>query len=414
MSKKVLIVDHNKMLAKLLAKKIQTALNYEVDTVFSYAEVKELSSSEYCLVFAELYLTDAPNGEVVDYLLEKKMPVTVLTANNDKAVRDKFIEKDILEYIFKESETCIDEIIESISKLERYSETKIILALSKLPERNEIKKILTQRHFKVLAAAHGEEAMSYLNDNSDVRLVIADVNMPVISGSELLNEIRARYSEDELGVILLGEKNDILESDLFKNGVNEYLIKPIKKESFNCRLDRCLVYMDNMKFLNTYNNLDPVSGVKNYEALMDSVENYLNEIMIKEEEFALAFLDIDDLKILNEKYGHSVGDEIIKICANEIVNEVKGRDIVGRFSPEKICILLKNISNEKVVKILSRIRVNIKKVGILVNLDEVFFTVSIGVVFGKNKDKLDVLVEKATSALTQAKSNGKDRVEVCS
>ncbi|TKX32279.1 bile resistance response regulator CbrR [Campylobacter aviculae] len=414
MSKKVLIIDHNKMLAKLLAKKIQTTLNYEVDTVFSHAEVKELSNNEYFLVFAELYLSDAPNGEVVDYLLEKKMPVVVLTANNDKAIRDKFVEKDILGYIFKESSTCIDEIIDSISKLDHYSKIKVILALSKLPERNEIKKILTQRHFNVLAAAHGEEAMSYLNDNNDIRLIIADVNMPVISGSELLNEVRTRFSEDELGVILLGEKNDILEADLLKNGANEYLIKPIKKESFNCRLDRCLTYMDNMEFLNTYNDLDPVSGVKNYEALMDNIEVYFNEIMTKEEDFALAFLNIDDLKSLNEKYGFDVGNEIIKICANEIVSEVKGRDIVGRFSPEKICILFKNISQEKAVRILSRIRVNIKKVGILVNLDEAFFTVSIGVVFGKSKDKIDNLIQKATSALMQAKSNGKDRVEVCS
>ncbi len=50
------------------------------------------------------------------------------------------MDKDILDYIFKESDTCIDQIIDSIVKLERYAKTKVILALSKLPERNEIKK----------------------------------------------------------------------------------------------------------------------------------------------------------------------------------------------------------------------------------------------------------------------------------
>lgn len=414
MDKKILIVDHNKMLGKLLAKKIQSTLNYEVDIVFSYTEAKELSSNKYFLVFAELYLPDAPNGEIVEFLLEKKLPVIVLTANNDKEVRDDFLKKDIMGYIFKESSTCIDDIINSISNLEHHFGTKIILALSKLPERNEIKKILTQRHFNVLAAAHGEEAMSYLNDNEDVRLIIADVNMPVISGSELLNEVRTRFSEEELGVILLGDKNDTLEADLFKNGANEYLIKPIKRDSFNSRLDRCLAYMENMEFLNTYNKLDPVSGVKNYEALMDDIETYFNEIMTKEEDFALAFLNIDNLKSLNKNYGFEAGNKVIKICANEIVNEVKGRDIVGRYTPEKFCILLKNISHEKAVKILSCIRVNIKKVGILINLDEVFFTASIGVVFGKSKDKFDHLVKEASKALELAKTNGKDRVEVCS
>ncbi len=414
MDKKILLIDDNKMLGKLLAKKIAMTLNCEVDIAFDFAEAKSLLSNEYFLVFADLCLPDAPNGEVVDYILEKKLPVIVLTASGDKATKDKFMDKDILDYIFKESDSCIDEIIDSITKLSRYAKTKVILAMSKLPERNEIKKYLNTRLFDVLAAAHGEEAMSYLNDHNDVRLVIADANMPVISGKELLDEIRIRFSEDELGVILLGDKNDALEADLLKNRANEYLIKPLNKESFNCRLDRCLTYMENMKFLNTYNNLDPVSGAKNYNALMDLTDDYLNEIATKEEEFALAFLDIDNLKTLNEEYGYEIGDRVIKICADEIINETKGRDIVGRYDADKICILLKNISQERAIKIFSRIRVNIKKAGVLVNLDEVFFTASIGIVFGKSGDKFELLAEKAAKALSQAKANGKDRVEVCS
>ncbi|EAH7654861.1 diguanylate cyclase [Campylobacter coli] len=414
MDKKILLIDDNKMLGKLLAKKIQSTLNCEVDIVFSLAETKALPDDEYFLTFADLCLPDAPNGEVVDYVLAKNWPVIVLTASNDKATKDKFMDKDILDYIFKESDTCIDQIIDSIVKLERYAKTKVILALSKLPERNEIKKILTQRKFNVLAAAHGEEAMSYLNDNNDVKLIIADANMPVISGSELLSEVRTRFGDHDLGVIILGDKDDALESSLLINGANEYLIKPLNKESFNCRLDRCLNYMANMQFLSIYNNLDPISGVKNSNALLNCVEDYLNEISGKEEEFAFAFLDIDNLRNLNEEYGHEVGDKIVKICADEASNEVKGRDIVGRYSPEKICIVLKNVSQERAIKILSRIRVNIKKAGILVNLDEVFFTASIGVVFAKSGDQFETLINKASEALSQAKANGKDRVEVCS
>ncbi|EAH9763266.1 PleD family two-component system response regulator [Campylobacter jejuni] len=413
MNKKILIIDDNKMLGKLLAKKIQMTLDYEVDIAFGFAEAKELMNNDYFLAFVDLCLPDAPNGEVVDYVIEKKIPAIVLTASGDKATKEKFMDKDILDYIFKESETCIDEIISSIVKLNQYAKTKVIVAMSKLPERNEIKKILTQRQFNVLAAAHGEEAMSYLNDNNDVKLIIADVNMPVISGFELLTQVRERFSDDELGVILLGDHNDSFEANSFKNGVNEYLFKPLSKESFNCRLDRCLSYMDDKKFLSTYNVLDLVSGVKNYNALIDGIDDYFNEIATKDEEFAFAFLDIDNLQMINDEYGREVGDEVIKICANEIVNETKGRDLVGRYSAEKICILLKNISQERAIKIFSRIRVNIKKAGVLVNLDEVFFTASIGVVFGKSGDKIDSLVDKASKILSQAKDNGKDRVEVC-
>ena len=417
MTRKILFVDDNKMLCKLLAKKIENEFsNYEVDVASSFAEAKELVKNEYFLSFVDLALPDAPQGEVVDFMAEKKIPTIILTANNNKETREKFMEKDVLDYIFKESETCINEILDSIAKLKRYAKTKVILAMSKMPERNQVKKYLTQRLFDVMAAAHGEEALNYFQDNPVTKLIIADAQMPVLDGGGLLAEVRAKYSYDELGVILLGDKDDFLVTNLLKNGLNIYLIKPLYKELFNHYLDRCLAYMDNMKFLNSYNTIDPVSGVKNYNAVVADIEDYLNELATKEteEEFAFAFLDVDELKTINDEYGYNAGDEVIKICAKESVNETKGRDIIGRYSPEKICIVLKNIQQEKAIKIFSRIRVNIKKTGILVNLDEVFFTASIGVVFGKTGDKLKDLADKASSALSKAKANGKNRVEVCS
>jgi len=414
MNNKILIIDDNKMLSKLLAKKIQSSLNYEVDVAFSFEEAKNFLQNDYFLSFIDLCLPDAPNGEAVDYALEKNIPSIVLTANNDKNSKEKFMQKDILDYILKEDDSCIEKILDSIVKLKHYAKTKVILALSKLNERNELKKYLSNRLFDVLAAAHGEEAMSYLGDHTDTTLIIADTQMPVISGSELLDEVRTKYNDSDLLVMLLGEKNDSLEAELLKKGLNEYLIKPFNKELFYSRLDRALAYKDNMNFLKAYKDIDPVSGLKNYNALSMGIEDYLNEIANKNEEFAFALLNIDNLSGINDEYGYNVGDEVIKACANEIINETKGRDIIGRYNNENICIVLKNISQERAIKIISRIRVNIKNAGILINLDELFFTASIGVVFAKSGDKFDALVQKASDALLSAKNNGKDRVEICS
>lgn len=413
MKSKILIVDDNKMLGKLLAKKIQATLNYEVDVAFDFAQAKELSISDYFLSFIDLCLPDAPNGEAVDFMLEKKCPTIVLTASTDKTTKDNFMDKDILDYICKESDSCVDHIINSIINLKRYEKTKVILAMSKLNERNEIKKYLTQRFFNVLGAAHGEEALNYLEQNSDVKLIICDAKMPVIDGVQLLSRVREQYTSDDLGMIILGDKDDGLEVDMLKNNANDYLIKPINKELFNFCVNRCLVFMDNVKFLNSYSHLDFVSGVKNNDALMEDFENYLNEISSKDEEFAFAFLDIDNLKTINDEYGYNIGNEVIRICAKEITDEIKGKDIVGRYSSEKFCIILKNINQERAIKIFSRIRVNIKNIGVLANLDELFFTASIGIVFANSKSSKKDLIEKAEKTLSLAKSNGKNRVEVC-
>ncbi|EAL3904385.1 diguanylate cyclase [Campylobacter upsaliensis] len=411
--RKILLIDDNKMLSKLLAKKIQNTLNYEVDIAHTMTEAIAMLNNEYFLSFVDLCLPDAMNGEIVDVVADK-IPTIVLTASNDTNKREEFMHKNILDYIFKESDTCVDQILDAISTLSYYAKTKVILAMAKLPERNEIKKFLSQRLFKVLAAAHGEEALLYLEDNDDTKLIIADAKMPVVSGEELLAEIRTKYNDDDLGVILLGEKDDVAEARVLKNGANDYLIKPLLKELFNCRLDRVLNYMQDKKFIKTYNNLDHTSGLKDHYTFRSEVEDYLNDIASGEQEFAFAFLDIDELKSINDEYGFEIGDSIIKICADEMIAETKGRDILGRYSAEKFGILLKNISQERALKILSRIRVNIKNAGILINLDELFFTASLGVVFANSGAKLDDLVEKATKALSAAKNNGKDRIEVCS
>ncbi|EAJ0879159.1 diguanylate cyclase [Campylobacter upsaliensis] len=411
--RKILLIDDNKMLSKLLAKKIQNTLNYEVDIAHTMAEAIAMLNNEYFLSFVDLCLPDAMNGEIVDVVADK-IPTIVLTASNDTNKREEFMHKNILDYIFKESDTCVDQILDAISTLSYYAKTKVILAMAKLPERNEIKKFLSQRLFKVLAAAHGEEALLYLENNDDTKLIIADAKMPVVSGEELLAEIRTKYNDDDLGVILLGEKDDVAEARVLKNGANDYLIKPLLKELFNCRLDRVLNYMQDKKFIKTYNNLDHTSGLKDHYTFRSEVEDYLNDIAGGEQEFAFAFLDIDELKSINDEYGFEIGDSIIKICADEMIAETKGRDILGRYSAEKFGILLKNISQERALKILSRIRVNIKNAGILINLDELFFTASLGVVFANSGAKLDDLVEKATKALSAAKNNGKDRIEVCS
>ncbi|MCR2111326.1 bile resistance response regulator CbrR [Campylobacter upsaliensis] len=413
MMRKILLIDDNKMLGKLLAKKIQNTFNYEVDIAHTMAEAIAMLNNEYFLSFVDLCLPDAMNGEIVDVVADK-IPAIVLTASNDTNKREEFMHKNILDYIFKESDTCIDQILDAISTLSYYAKTKVILAMAKLPERNEIKKFLSQRLFKVLVAAHGEEALLYLEDNDDTKLIIADAKMPVVSGEELLAEIRTKYNDDDLGVVLLGEKDDVAEARVLKNGANDYLIKPLLKELFGCRLDRVLNYMQDKKFIKTYNNLDHTSGLKDHYTFRSEVEDYLNDIANEEQEFAFAFLDIDELKSINDEYGFEIGDSIIKICANEMIAETKGRDILGRYSAEKFGILLKNISQERALKILSRIRVNIKNAGILINLDELFFTASLGVVFANSGAKLDDLIEKAAKALSAAKDNGRDRIEVCS
>ena len=413
--KRILIVDDNKMLITLLAKKISNSLGFVVNTAFSFSEARALldEDDKYLICFTESSLKDAPNGEILDFLLEKALRVAVLTANNDKMFKQQCFQKDILAYLYKEHDTCVEQMISLIQLLDTHQNEKIILAMSKLPERNELKKALRLRLFNVLACAHGEEALNYLSDNEDTKLIICDAKMPVIDAKSLMTEVKQRYPRADIAFIILGEKDDELEAEFLNDNAAEFITKPFSKELFHARVNKYLKALDTLKLLKVFTDLDPQTGAKNAHALKNEVDDYLRDIKNTDEEFAFAFLEIDDLQSINEEYGSNVTQMMIKTAATEVLKETMGKDIVGHLSFERLCIVLKNRSNEVAMRIFSTIRTHIKEKAVLVSLDELYFSVCIGITFGKATDSFSELVAKASDALAIAQGNGKDRVEVC-
>lgn len=415
MDRKILIIDDNKMLTKLLAKKIQATLGVSVDIAFDMADGKKLlSENEYFAAFVDLCLPDAPQGEIVDVVLAKKLPTIVLTGSNDTKTRKDFMDKEIIDYIYKESDICIPRILDAITRLFKNEKTKVILAMAKAPVRAAIKTNLTNELFTVLAAAHGEEALSYLSENPDTKLILCDANMPVINGEGLLDEVRSKYSKSQLGVLIVGNKDDELEARLFSKGVSDYLIAPVEKEALNCRINNCIDHMYSLALLEDYSvHVDLLTGLKDEEGFYANAAEYFSYLKAKEE-FAVGVIDIDRLEDINEDYGYENGDKVIKAAARGVKNEIKGADIAARMDDNRIVVILRNVSNKEAVQIFSRIRVGIKQSPVVVSLDELYFTVSIGITFA-SVDKTDIneLLNGAEKALIMAKDNGRDRVELC-
>lgn len=412
--KKILILDDDKMLITLLAKKISNSLGFGVDTAFSLDEARALLSegNEYLICFAEPNL--APNSsEILDFLLAQSLRLAVLTANNDKKLKEQCLQKDILAYLYKESSFCVEQMLHLIKMLDEHQNEKVILAMSKINERNELKKALNLRLFNVLVCAHGEEALNYLADNEDVRLIICDAKMPVIDAAGLIAEVKEQYPRSDIDFIILGEKDEGLEAEFLNENVSEFITKPFGKELFNARLDKYLKTKDSFKMLELFKDLEPQTGAKNSYGLKNEFEDYLRDNAQMNEEFAFAFLEIDDVQGIKEEYGSKVSQMMMKVATQEALKATMGKDIVGHLNPQRLCIVLKDTSNEAAIKVLSTIRKNIREKSVLVSLDELYFSVCIGVSFGRGAVSFNELSTKASKALVLAQNGGKDRVEVC-
>ncbi|MFA6192400.1 MAG: diguanylate cyclase [Sulfurimonas sp.] len=409
---RILIIEDNKTLAKLIAKKISTELNFEVDVAYQLSEAKLfLQRYKYFVTLTDLNLPDAPNGEVVDYLLSKECRVIVLSGNIDKDFREKILKKNIIDYINKAGVEDINYIIHTIRRLHMNQLHKVLIVDDSMVFRKSMKAMLENLFFQVLTVAHGEEAMGMINTHPDISLVLTDYNMPVMNGLELTKEIRKLHNKNDMSIIALSSNEDEQITAMFlKSGANDYIKKPFSKEEFSCRVNNAIEALENIFIITNHANRDFLTGLYNRRYFFKNIEPYFNEATQNGESFAIAMIDIDHFKKINETYGHDTGDKVIVNLSEILRSSISQKDIVARFSAEVFCLVLKDISAHNILVALERLRANIERNTMSSDKgEEIRFTISIGVSIS-HEDTLQEDIDQADLLLYNAKQGGRNQI----
>ncbi|MBE0496578.1 MAG: diguanylate cyclase [Campylobacterales bacterium] len=414
MREKILLVEDNKALAKLLAKKTQSSLGMQVDVAHSMEEAKVFlkHANDYFIALLDLNLPDAPDGEIVDYVLELGMLVIVLTGNIDKKTKALFEEKPIVDYVFKGNMDDVNYIFSMIDRLRKNTQHKVLVVDSAIASRNRTKMLLQSQQFKVLVAAHGEEALRYFEDHDDISLVVTDYHMPVINGMELVLELRKTNSKHELGIIAISSSEDeSMAAKFLKHGANDFIIKPFGKEELTCRVNNTIEAMENIETIAMLGMTDALTGALERRYFLRQMEAYMGEAKEKKEAYAFGIVDIDQLKVINETHGHETGDWVLAHVASALRGEAKGLDLVGRFGGAEFGVLLKHVSKEEALRWFVKMRAHLANQPLHVRGKEVRITVSMGLAF-EGETQVESLLEHADEALCEAKHQGRNRVEI--
>ncbi len=410
---RILIIEDNKTLAKLMAKKIEAELSCEVDVAYKLSEAKLfLHKYSYFITLVDLNLPDAPNGEVVDYVLSKKNRVIVLSGNIDKDFRAKMLKKNIVDYVTKGGVDDINYIIQTLKRLHENQKHKVLVVDDSMVFRKQLKGMLENLFFQVVSVAHGEEALGILSTTQDISLVVTDYNMPVMDGLELTHEIRKIYSKNDLSVIALSSNNDDEVTALFlKHGANDYIKKPFSKEEFSCRINNAIEALENIQIITNSANRDFLTGLYNRRYFFNHMSEYFLQAVQNNENFAIAMIDIDNFKQINDTYGHDVGDKVIVNLSEILRSNISQNDIVSRFGGDEFCVVLKDVSSSSAMEIFERLRQQVQNsLCTADNNQEVHYTVSIGVALNR-EDTLDDTINQADLMLYNAKQNGRNQVK---
>jgi diguanylate cyclase (GGDEF)-like protein len=162
---------------------------------------------------------------------------------------------------------------------------------------------------------------------------------------------------------------------------------------------------------------DGLTGLLNRRALSDQASSGLSRAKRKHHPFAVAMVDIDHFKAINDTYGHAAGDHVLSQLAQRLTTAVRASDDVGRWGGEEFLVLLPESDREQAQVAAERLRSLIASAPMRIEGDiTVKVTVSIGV--GLSEDPasasivLDQIIRTADDALYQAKAAGRNRVVV--
>jgi len=409
---RILIVEDNKTLAKLISKKISNSLKFKVDIAYNLHEAKLfLKMHTYFVTLLDLNLPDAPNGEVVDYVLSHDNSAIVLSGNIDKAFRKQMLKKNIIDYVNKGGIDDINFIIHTIERLKKNQQHKVLVVDDSMVFRKQMKGMLDNLFFNVITVAHGEEALGMLQTHPDISLVITDYNMPVMDGFELTRNIRKTYKKEDLAIIALSSnEDDEINAMFLKYGANDYIKKPFSKEEFSCRINNTVEAQENLNIVMNHANRDFLTGLYNRRYFFKNIQDYIESIKDSTESYAVAMVDIDFFKKVNDTYGHDTGDKVIVHLSEMLSSITKHDDMVARFGGEEFCIVLKDVDKTTVDKIFEKIRRDVEKSYVTSDDgDEIRYTISIGVVMNSD-ETLEEIVNQSDMMLYKAKQNGRNMV----
>ncbi|BBG65668.1 diguanylate cyclase/phosphodiesterase (GGDEF & EAL domains) with PAS/PAC sensor [Hydrogenimonas sp.] len=154
---------------------------------------------------------------------------------------------------------------------------------------------------------------------------------------------------------------------------------------------------------------DFLTGTLNRFAFYELIKSEIERSKRKGRVFSLAMLDLDDFKVVNDRYGHQKGDDVLVSFCELVNSELRAVDRLNRWGGEEFMALLPETTVDEALVITERIR---SKVGENCFGLKRAVTVSIGITQYRDNDTIESLVERVDSAVYDAKRLGKNRIEI--
>jgi len=280
-------------------------------------------------------------------------------------------------------------------------------------QRRLLRAQLVRLDYDVCEVTNGELAWNLLQQEP-ISIVITDWMMPILDGPGLIRRIRSANLPSYTYIVLLTARDEL--SDVVAGldaGADDYLTKPCDPNELRARLAIGSRIVDLEIRLREARDTDSLTGLWNRRALTASAKSEMVRAQRNGTSMSIVLLDVDHFKLVNDRYGHHIGDQALCQIATTVVQNVRPYDIVGRWGGEELLFVLPETTLTQAALVAERVRASISATpltlddGRQVELTASFGVASIG---PTSVDTLDALIQVADTALYQAKADGRNRI----
>ena len=271
------------------------------------------------------------------------------------------------------------------------------------------RELLNSPDLKISAVRSGADLLAFMEKNQP-DLILLDVLMPEMDGFETLQKLRAFEESTGLRstpvIFLTGENDTETERRGLKLGASDFIRKPFNREILIHRIQNTINNNRTIESLTEEASTDQLTGMLNKASGTARVEEACQSAA-----GALMIIDLDSFKLVNDIYGHEMGDKVLISFADIVRQSSRTGDILSRIGGDEFLAFYRRVADESAVASLTR-RINHQLTGICHQLMGEDFNIPIGASIGcvlipQHGRDYQTLFSWADKALYQVKQNGK-------
>ncbi len=279
-------------------------------------------------------------------------------------------------------------------------------------QRSILSGMLKQVGFNVTTTSTCEETIACLNAQP-TDLVVTGIEFDGMSGLDLCRHVKSAPSLAHVYTIIVtasSKKDRVVES--LDSGADDFLRKPYDQSELKARLRAASRIVRMQQHLKALADTDPLTGAANRRSFLRRLKDEVARAKRYTSPLAIAVVDLDHFKQINDTFGHAIGDDVIVASVQSFVAGLRTHDLVGRLGGEEFALLMPETTGEMAASVAERLRQSIEEMKIGDGKGGfVPVTASFGIASSAAQDETaERLLQLADEALYEAKNAGRNRV----